>query len=353
MDRREAEKRAQRLLEMVGLSGFEHHYPGELSVGMQQRANLARAIAVDPEVLLMDEPFAALDAQTRELMQSELLGIWAQTKKTVVFITHQIDEAIYLSDRVIVMSARPGRIIDECHRRAGPASTPRNQAEPGIRGARRADLGPAVYGGQAQRRVRARNSAIGYITVTESARPLSLPNVPRHSWRRTLLGSERARYGIAGVVVILAIWEAVSRTETVKSVLISSPSAVAAAAIDEFATGAIWPNLEATLSVWVIGFAIASTLGIAIGLLSGRFRRFRYVADSWLNATNVAPDLAFVPILILWFGIGVTFKIVLVVLTGTFYVAVNTLAGAQERGRALPSGWPQLSAHPKPDCCGR
>jgi ABC-type nitrate/sulfonate/bicarbonate transport system permease component len=175
--------------------------------------------------------------------------------------------------------------------------------------------------------------------VTESARPLSLPNVPRHSWRRTLLGSERARYGIAGVVVILAIWEAVSRTETVKSVLISSPSAVAAAAIDEFATGAIWPNLEATLSVWVIGFAIASTLGIAIGLLSGRFRRFRYVADSWLNATNVAPDLAFVPILILWFGIGVTFKIVLVVLTGTFYVAVNTLAGVKSaEGRFLRVG---------------
>jgi NitT/TauT family transport system ATP-binding protein len=98
---------------MVGLSGFEHHYPAELSVGMQQRANLARALAVDPEVLLMDEPFAALDAQTRELMQSELLGVWAQTQKTVVFITHQIDEAIYLSDRVIVMSARPGRIIDD------------------------------------------------------------------------------------------------------------------------------------------------------------------------------------------------------------------------------------------------
>ena len=113
MGRHEAEKRAQRLLEMVGLVGFEQHYPSELSVGMQQRANLARAIAVDPEVLLMDEPFATLDAQTRELMQSELLGIWAQAQKTVVFITHQIDEAIYLSDRVIVMSARPGRIIDD------------------------------------------------------------------------------------------------------------------------------------------------------------------------------------------------------------------------------------------------
>ena len=113
LKRVKAEELARPLLKMVGLAGFEEHYPSELSVGMQQRANLARAIAVDPEVLLMDEPFAALDAQTRELMQAELLSIWAQARKTVVFITHQIDEAIYLSDRVIVMSARPGRIIDD------------------------------------------------------------------------------------------------------------------------------------------------------------------------------------------------------------------------------------------------
>ena len=107
---REAKERAGHLISLVGLSGFEHHYPHELSGGMQQRVNLARALVVDPKILLMDEPFASLDAQTRELMQEELTRIWAKSQKTVLFITHQIDEAIYLADRVMVFSGRPGKV---------------------------------------------------------------------------------------------------------------------------------------------------------------------------------------------------------------------------------------------------
>jgi NitT/TauT family transport system ATP-binding protein len=109
-DRRERDERVQSLVKLVGLAGFEKHFPHELSGGMRQRVGLARALAIQPQVLLMDEPFAAIDAMTREVMQIELLKILSHTRQTVLFITHSIDEALTLGDRVVAMSRQPGRI---------------------------------------------------------------------------------------------------------------------------------------------------------------------------------------------------------------------------------------------------
>ncbi len=113
MPEAQQKERAQYFIAKVGLRGFEHHFPKQLSGGMQQRTAIARALANDPKILLMDEPFGALDNQTRVLMQELLLGIWEAERKTVMFVTHDIDEAIFMANRVAVFSARPGRIKTE------------------------------------------------------------------------------------------------------------------------------------------------------------------------------------------------------------------------------------------------
>ena len=126
----EREVRARAALRLEDLEGFAHYYPRQLSGGMQQRVGLARALAVDQKILLMDEPFGALDAQTRQTLQEELTALWQRDRKTVVFVTHAMDEAVYLSDRVIVMTPRPGRVAEVLDIPLPRPRTPEVRAEP-------------------------------------------------------------------------------------------------------------------------------------------------------------------------------------------------------------------------------
>jgi NitT/TauT family transport system ATP-binding protein len=138
VEKAERDQIAEKYLEMVGLSSFRDAYPFELSGGMRQRVAIARALANDPEVLLMDEPFGALDAQTRNMMQRELLEIWEKTRKTVIFVTHSVDEAVYLADRIVMLSSRPGRV---CEVIPVNLPRPRERTAPEFAGVRRYILG--------------------------------------------------------------------------------------------------------------------------------------------------------------------------------------------------------------------
>ena len=161
--------------------------------------------------------------------------------------------------------------------------------------------------------------ATSEIALVGAARPSAL--------RRWYESNRRLVLGILGLLTVLVPWELLVRFKMVKSALTSSPTAVAQTFVTEFQRGSMWTDIWATLSVWLVGFFAAAIVGIFVGLLAGWFRHVSYVANPWLNVLYAAPELAFVPIFILWFGIGFGFKVFIVFLAALFFIAINTIAG--------------------------
>ena len=317
--RAERERRVREAIRLAGLEGFEDAFPATLSGGMRQRVALIRTLVVEPEILLMDEPFGALDTHTKIRLQAQLLDLWTDRRQTIVFVTHDLAEAITLADRVIVLTRRPGR-IKYVHEVQLPRPA-RRHPRPGDGRVRPGVQRPLA---RARRGVRERGAARGARRggVSDRARV--------NAWRLLIL------------VLLLGLWEGLTHPAVTKSVsrvvyfvdpfFISRPSAIWSR-FWHLNSGAmrmpLWRLLISTLESTLLGFAVGVGTGFVAGLVLGRNARLAAVLHPYIVAFNSLPRIALVPLVTMIFGFGLLAKVVLAWLIVFFIVFFNTFQGAR------------------------
>ena len=328
----ERKAKCETVIRKVGLAGFERHYPHQISGGMQQRTGLARALSKDPEILLMDEPFAAVDMQTREVLQEELLRIWNTTQTTVLFVTHSVEEAVYLGDRVIVMAAKPGRIRADV-----TIDLPRPRYASNVKSSPRfgelcATLRELLVNAQepAANGIDARQAPPVSASTTPTAAPAQV--VAPLAKRKFHLTDHPNGIRAASLALTFGIWEWYGRGVD-PIFFLSDRNRRGVPRHDQERRAA--EALLLTLQGLVAGFSLSILVGVVIGLLMGRYRLFDYLVDLQVSALYSTPNVALIPLLILWFGLGMTSKIVIVFLAAVFPIIVNTYGGVRNVSRSL------------------
>ena len=285
-------QRIAHYVKLVGLGGFEEAYPSELSGGMKQRLEVARALAVNPDMLYLDEPFGALDSITRLVMRKELLRIWEAERKTVVFVTHDIDEAVQLADRVVVMSARPAR--DSKSREYRHRSSARDQL--------------AALPGTARRNFSA--DWTGEQSMSAFAEP--------HRW-------EKVVWPLLAAALLLAIWHySVVWTQTK---VFPRPLAVEKGMVELFHKNVLWQDIRRITRRVAIGFGLAVLLGIPIGLSLGWYPAANQVVNPVMQILRPISPIAWIPVAIIFFGIGDHAAIFLIFLGSFFPIVVACING--------------------------
>ena len=297
---------ADAVLKQVGMLEYAERYPHQLSGGMQARVAIARALAQDAEVLLMDEPFAALDALVRERFNLELKHLHQKTQKTILFVTHSIREAVYLADRVVVL--KDGRIetVLDAHTEGRLTAY-----ETGLEAELRSRLG-----------------------VADSTELRTQRLAPRFPWE--LLGT------VALLALFLAGWSALA--SRVSPLFLPSPLAVAQAAIEN--AGLLWSNTLATLRVTVLGVLVALGVGVPLGYLMGRSKPLERLLSPFIVALQAVPTIIIAPLLILWLDYGLSAKLTITSLISVFPVLISTMVGVREVGRVYREVFRTIGATP-------
>jgi NitT/TauT family transport system ATP-binding protein len=330
--RQEQQQRAHELLVLMRLEDFGKAFPHQLSGGMKQRASVARAlIDRDSNILLMDEPFGALDEQTRMELQQELLRVWERTGKTVVFITHSVEEALTLGDRIIVMSARPGEVAADI---AVPFDRPRDVLE--LR--RHPEFGRMTFDIW-KLLARYKNDDTDQSpaqSTTEVERPPktgdqaspsmeTLEQLARPSRSRKLI----SLFGKFSPLTVLLVWELVIRCGVADDRFFPAPSSIASTFWDELIHGPLLTDAYATLERVLIGVAIGGIPAVAVGLALGMWTTARELIAPIFAALYPVPKIAIFPLLLMIFGLGEAPKYAVIAIVVFFLVFFNAMAGAR------------------------
>ena len=301
MPKAEREQRATEFIELVGLTGFADSYPAQLSGGMKQRCAIARTLAFDPKILLMDEPFGALDAQTRELMQSELLRIWQRTPKTVIFVTHDVGEAVYLADRVAVMSARPGKIKTI-------VDTKFDKTDPHVH-----------------------KSKAFVEKVDELWNLVKVEAIKAQGVRDAM--KQIVRY--LPLVLLAIAWELAARLELVSSTALPPLSDVIRAWIELLKDGDLVSNGLSSLYRAFAGLGLAILVGATLGIVMAWWRPVNTLLAPLVEMFYPLPKSALIPVTVIWLGYGDGSKILLIFLGCMLPVTIGAYNGARASEQAL------------------